>query len=552
MSTYGFTLNADGNILSFADKVNKALSSMGLNAKVGVDGVKGQFDSLLEAAKGVAEAMAAAFAVREVVEFGKELMHITSEYQNFDNVIKYTSQNSADATQNLTYIKGAIDRLHLPMQQAYQSFAEMQAGFYGTGIEGQKLRSVFEGVAEAATVLHLDPQRFESTMLFLKEMGEMGTVQARQMRSLAMSLPGAMSIAAKAMNMGTAQFHEAMKKGEIKSADFIPKFTTQLSKQFAPGLPNAGNSLQAKMNDANNAMEKLKLSVGNAFIPVFTEILTVVDKVFSGIKSKWDSISGSINFDGIIKTMENVGRQIFAYISPVLNALKPVFAFVYNGVLEIISSLSQFQPEIQAVAAFVQMLFTKLASYVGPVLQWIFHSVAVTIDILHTLYKLLERLGVISLIGKIAQGVWWVLEQVGKAIVWLYDHTLKPIFDKVAEWYGKLKEWLNIKGTADVKAQFEQVVIKKPEGKKAEPDFGMDKKGKSNPVIDNAVKTTDINGPSGGLNQAKVINLNFNAPIQKIDKVDVKQGEWQKASVNAAEEILKIMMNMAYGQAGSM
>ena len=263
--------------INLKDLLSEKLKETESNAK--------QFESTIQ---NVGKSIIAAFAVEKVYEFGKELLHTTAEFEGFQNVIKYASLDSDDAQKNINYLGDAVTRLHLPMQQAYQQFSELQGGLYGTGVEGEKLRNVFEGVATAAAVLHMNADQFSRTGYAIKEIGELGTVQTRQMRMLAMALPGAMNIAAQSMNMNTKQFHEAMEKGEISANKFLTNFSTALKERFGEGLANAGNSLVAGINDMDTAIYKLKTHIGEDLKPAFIGLMNTVVETADKIKSFWN------------------------------------------------------------------------------------------------------------------------------------------------------------------------------------------------------------------------------------------------------------------------
>jgi tape measure domain-containing protein len=253
----------------------------------------------------------AAMGVFQLFEFGKDIIETTKEFEGFTNVIKYASTDTKDAAANLNYVEDAIKRLHLPMKETYQAFSEMEAGFYGTGVEGEKLRKVFEGIATASTVLHLSADKFSHVTFALKEIGELGTLQARQLRMLAFALPGAMNIAAKAMHMTSEQLHEAMKKGEVKSSVFLPAFAAAAQEHFQPGLANASKSLQAHLNDLSTKFEKFKLAIGRTSEDLMKEfadaLMTTIDLLMK--VGHWLKENGEF----LLNMTEIIGGSIIAY-----------------------------------------------------------------------------------------------------------------------------------------------------------------------------------------------------------------------------------------------
>jgi len=235
----------------------------------------------------IGAAVGIAFGIHKLVEFGTELLHINAEFEGYHNVIKYASLGTHDAAANTEYLEDAIRRLHLPMRESYEQFSELQGGMYGTGIEGQKLRDTFEGIAEASLVMHMSGDQFSRTVYALKEVGELGTLQTRQMRMLAMALPGAMNLAAESMHMNSSKFHDAMHEGTIKAGEFLPKFAEKLKEHFGSGLKNASDSLIAKMNDTQSEFIRLQLQMGEDLRPVFVSIMQTIIDLVNKMKELW-------------------------------------------------------------------------------------------------------------------------------------------------------------------------------------------------------------------------------------------------------------------------
>ncbi|MFB6456576.1 tape measure protein [Chitinophaga sp. Hz27] len=270
--------------LSLKDLITNQLKSIDSSAK-GVEATMGNLQTTIHT---VGSAIGLAFGVHEIVHFGKELLNVTAEFEGYNNVIKYASLDAADAEANVKYLNDAVTRLHLPMKEATEQFSELQGGMYGTGIEGQKLRDVFEGISEGSAVMHLTADQFSRTVYALKEVGELGTLQTRQMRMLAMALPGSMKLAAESMHMNTAKFHQAMEEGDIKAGDFLQRFSKRLREHFGSGLANAGDSLIAKMNDTQTAFMKLQIEMGESLRPLYISIMQGLIDLVGNLKSLWE------------------------------------------------------------------------------------------------------------------------------------------------------------------------------------------------------------------------------------------------------------------------
>lgn len=353
---YGFEMKAKQNIVEMMAKVEKAMTTMADKVDKSTKKAEESLEKMGETARKVGETMAEIFAVREIYEFGKELMQTAAEFETFTNVIRYSSKDMIDSADNLNYIAGAVTRLHLPIKEAYQGFSELQAGLIGTGIEGEKLRKMFEGITTAATVLHLPKHALEMVLYDFKEIGERG-LNMRNMRSLMGWLPGINKVVKETFNKS---FEELEKEG-LSGAYFLDKLSGGLQKHFAPGLGNAGHSLQAQMNDMGSAFTRLKLEMGDNLRPVFTEIFEAIHKAFDSAPVR----AFVQNIRPIAETMMTLGKIWIEYKIGVFAAEAAMKAYAVS--LELVAGIQAMVGiETEALAVSMKTLqATAFATGIG-------------------------------------------------------------------------------------------------------------------------------------------------------------------------------------------
>lgn len=331
MANYELAFNVNGNAVSAMLKIEESAKKM--SDTVTKEGKKIS-DSVEEMSKKLdhfKERVIEAFAIREVFEFGRELMNLTAEFEGFENRIKFASVDTVDAGQNLAFLREEAERLHLPLRQVYEGFSEMEAGLRGTGIEGERLRTLFDGISTAAATLHLPTYQLQRTLYDLKEIGEIG-LNARIMRSLNVALPGIGPLIQKTFGKG---WKELQKEG-ISGPDFLNKLGPALQQNFASGLGQYAESLQAKMTDMQNKFIQKQLELGDKLKPVFIEILSAVNGALDKIGGFVEYLSQHAN---AIKT--------FAMTMGIL----VVETVAYKGAIQAVAALEK-------VGAFIRGVYT--------------------------------------------------------------------------------------------------------------------------------------------------------------------------------------------------
>ena len=191
----------------------------------------------------------------------------------------------------------------------------------------------------------------------------------------------------------------------------------------------------------------------NFLSDVFKYINENVHYVTEAINNVFDKIGlklGNISEKDLFKSMIDGAKKLFEFLKPIRDAQMAVLETIWNGLKRIWAALSQFQINWKAVFTWLRDAYVVIENIINKVIDYTSKVMAVIIDVVHTLWVLLDKLKIIWLIQKAFEVVWWLLKQIWNAIVWVWDHILKPIFDKIEKWYEKLKSWLGIKATADI------------------------------------------------------------------------------------------------------
>ena len=243
-----------------------------------------------------------------------------AQMQGMEVSINALSGSAKEGGKNLDFISGLSDKLGLDLVAATEGFKLLQGGFMGTGVQGEKLRKVFEGVASASSVMQLGADKQKLVFLALGQMAAKGKVSSEEMRQqLAESLPQAMAVGAKSMGMSIAQFQKAMEAGKIASADFLPKFSAELQRDVAPGVAAASQSLTANLNRMGNEFLRLKVSIGDALSPVIPPLLDLMKRIGDSFSSNKGMLKGFMEtIASFIPMLTEIGKRVGLFLGTFL------------------------------------------------------------------------------------------------------------------------------------------------------------------------------------------------------------------------------------------
>ncbi|HCF2478327.1 TPA: tape measure protein [Pseudomonas aeruginosa] len=208
-----------------------------------------------------------------VASFSKEVVNTNLQWQQALYTMEAATGSAAKARQELEYVREVSERLGLELLNTSQAYSRLVAAAKETPELGSSLRTIFEGVASATTALHLTRQETNGILLALEQMVSKGKVQTQELvLQLGQRVPGAFSLAAKALGTNTKQLSEWLEKGMIPAAEFLPRFGAALQEAYGPASQKAATGLQAELNRLENAFTDLKIQAGESgFIDTFTQ-----------------------------------------------------------------------------------------------------------------------------------------------------------------------------------------------------------------------------------------------------------------------------------------
>jgi tape measure domain-containing protein len=283
----------------------------------------------------------------------REIVNVTAAMEGLKNQLNFASGSAMQGGRDFEYLRETSEKMGLDFNTAATAFAKFSGAARGTALEGQKVKDIFESVGMASTVMHLSAEQSEGAFRALEQMLSKGKVQAEELRGqLGERIPGAFQIAARSMNMTTAELDKFMSDGKLMSEEFLPKFAAQLKTEFAGGMDAAGQSLQANLNRMNNSFLELKYTVGELFMPVIQGTINLLTEVTKWVKENSPLILG------LAAAFTTLAGSVFLY-----NTYMKV-ASIYSGA-KFIWGLWSLAAALEGVTVAQWLLNTASAFFAG-------------------------------------------------------------------------------------------------------------------------------------------------------------------------------------------
>lgn len=264
----------------------KGLKDIGLGIQ-GVDKKVNKTSTSLKALKRVAVAAFAGWGVREV---GRAIVNTSLEVDRFHKRLNAAAGGGKSTADAMSFFRSEIDRLGLSMLDSQKGFTNLLAAARLSGVGFEDVKKVFTGVSEAAVAMQMSSDDTAGALRAVVQIMSKGKAQAEELRGqLGERLPGAFGIAAKAMNVTTAELSNMLDRGEVLAKDLLPRFGEELHKAFGKGAAENAKSF-------NQEIQRLKTS--------------------------WASLIEQLNEAGLNKALAALTRGTAAAVQSVSNAIK--------------------------------------------------------------------------------------------------------------------------------------------------------------------------------------------------------------------------------------
>lgn len=227
-------------------------------------------------------------SISETIEM---LIQAQIQVDKWNNGFKFAAGSMAAGAAEMAFVREEANRLGLELGGAATQYMKFVAASRGSSMARAQTRELFTSIAEAATVMGMSVEQAERAMMAVVQMMSKGKVQAEELRGqLGEHLPGAFSIAARAMGVTEAELNKLLETGQVMSTDFLPKFGAQLRKELGGSVEDATKSMQASVNRYNTAWLSLQQSLAQAGASDFIAgQMNILSDVVGNISTRMDA-----------------------------------------------------------------------------------------------------------------------------------------------------------------------------------------------------------------------------------------------------------------------
>lgn len=201
----------------------------------------------------------------------------------------FGSVDLADA--KLEQLLDTSNRLGVNYNALTTSYKSFTGAVVASNFDFQEGERIFNSVAGASSRLKLSSEDTEGALRALQQMISKGNVQAEELRGqLGERIPGAFSIAARAMGVTETQLNKMLQKGEVLAAELLPKLSIELEKTFGLESKQQIEGMTAEFERFKNIFTGL-ISESSNTSNFFATVIKGFNEIFGSITALVNSDS---------------------------------------------------------------------------------------------------------------------------------------------------------------------------------------------------------------------------------------------------------------------
>lgn len=244
------------------------------------------------------------------------------------------------ASQQLDLLQDTANRAGVSFDSISDAYLRFSASLSGANVPLSQANQLFESVTLAAGRLGLSSDRTNRVLDALGQIAAKGVVSMEELRQqLGDSLPGALSIAARGLNLTEAELIKLVESGNLAARDFLPAFG------------NALTSLGGEVDTLGAAFARL----GNLFTTIFQGL---------GDAGGVDILKGALQALGVV--VGGLGTALTVFTELIFGSVRAIAAFA-AGLREggLIQAVEQATAAIEESDKRIEQSVKRYTEYIG-------------------------------------------------------------------------------------------------------------------------------------------------------------------------------------------
>ena len=219
-------------------------------------------------------------AVAAIAEFGRSIVDANRDMQKMLNTLNAASGSMEQAKGEFSFLAGLANKLGTDLQGSADGYARLAVSARAAGISTSQLHTSFTGLSEGFAATGRSGDEMNRFLVQMEQGLSQGTIQMRDLRSMAQSFPAAFEIAGEAAKRMGGSLNSFLKQGGLPAEQFFVTFSEIVHEKFAKAAEEASNTLVGQLNRIKNALFESKTGA-DALAPLTAALKALADELNS-------------------------------------------------------------------------------------------------------------------------------------------------------------------------------------------------------------------------------------------------------------------------------
>ncbi len=202
-----------------------------------------------------------------ILEAGKAVFNTIKQFDSLRSSLLAASGGAEAAAKDFQFIKDLANETGIELMVLADGYRQIGSASRASGMEAAEINKQFAQMSKVSRAFGLTAADTSLVMLAFQQMISKGVVSSEELRrQLGERLPGAVPQAAKAIGVTTLELSNMLKRGEVITKDFLPKFLNQMEEFVTvSGAYEASlGTVTAEQQRFNTALQESTLLAGDA------------------------------------------------------------------------------------------------------------------------------------------------------------------------------------------------------------------------------------------------------------------------------------------------
>lgn len=327
----------------------------------------------------------------------RSLVRVTQEFQRLTAAFEFAFGSRAGA--EFQQIINLAQRLGIPLTVVADNYARITSAARDAGIAQQDLRNLVEGIGAASAALSLDQERVNGLFFAFEQIISKGKLSAEELRrQIGDRLPGAFTLAARALGVTTERLDQMLEVGAVRSDQFIAAMGRQLLRSFGPQAQKQAQRLTATLARMNNELQLTFLALATRVEPGITRVVERFRRMIVLIRN---SAAFRAFGDAIVSVLDTIDRnflfitdairRFLAQVAPVFQRLGRLILIVNTVAIGgMIEAFRRLQPLAATVLERIEQGFSRLVGVDFSPMRANLESILVILNNMPLIFELIE------------------------------------------------------------------------------------------------------------------------------------------------------------------